>query len=260
MITSVIKHFLNKHVSNYVQSLFAERLVQEGFVNYKNRDISWFRTRNDEIINSIIFNTSWNKIPILLDVCCGVYPLFSDVYLTCQAFDDNLNGFDYERFKREYIHNLDASLRVFSDDAKVFCNEHMGYGVHTLDNIILPRMNSINSVSDCYQFHKQWRIEVAANEPEYMYCSLSPTFIDEAIYLDDQEMYSDCLKRVDNCIEIYSNLLIKSPKNEEYARSLEKYRMQKHALLDGARNEYLEILEQRKQKNIAMLDQLNGGK
>lgn len=256
MITSIKKGIINKHVSNYVQSVFANKLCLEGFSNYKEQNISWFRIKNDELINSIIFNTSWTKFPVILDACCGVYPLFSDVYLTCQAFDDYLNGFDFECFKRENICELDASLMIFSEDAKVLCNEQLGYGVHTLDNIILPRMNSINSVSDCYQFHKQWRIKVAAKEPEYMYYNLSSTFIDEAIYLDDEELYPHCIRRVNEMIKICSKWAIESPKNQKYVRLLEEYRLRQHALLDGARNEYLEILEQRKQKNMSMLKEL----
>lgn len=39
------KQILNKHVSNYVHPVFANLLESKGFVNYEERDISWFRKK-----------------------------------------------------------------------------------------------------------------------------------------------------------------------------------------------------------------------
>lgn len=244
---------VTSHVKNYVQAIFAERLQSEGFHSFENRDICWYRMRGDHIINTISFYSSWNNIPVFLSIGYGIHPLFAFPYFMRQAYasDCPINNeiFGYQPIveKKEY------TQAPFSHDAQVYAPNGGGRGIYAFDSILLPQMDQVFTVADCYALHRQRCFNKYEPTLEMKFGGFSQTFIDEAIYVDDNEVYPYCRTSIERSINIWVSECERYPQKKEYADMLQHYIEQKHALFDNAREEYLKILEQRQQKNIAIL-------
>ena len=87
---------------------------------------------------------------------------------------------------------------------------------------------------------------------------ISSVFIDEAIYLDDYEVYSHCRAKLERLVATFGRWCQVKPNNSDFRKRLETAKLRKRVFDDNAREEYLQILEQRKQKNIAMLKKRYG--
>ena len=68
----------------------------------------------------------------------------------------------------------------------------------------------------------------------------------------DSAAYPDSAKRAREMAEIYRELLIKKPTKENIEK-LQHWEQLEEALSNGNREEYLKILQERKQKNIAYM-------
>ena len=86
-----------------------------------------------------------------------------------------------------------------------------------------------------------------------MFIGISRTFIDEAIFVDDVEIYPYCKREVTRWISNIKPLTEKYPQNKEYINILQQLEQQHNALFNDGREEYLSILEQRKAKTVRML-------
>lgn len=247
-MSSPKKRLLNSHVKNYVDTIFSNSLYEANFTNYEDRSITWFRLKNQEVIHTVIFKTLWIAIPIFLDISYSTRPLFSDLCLSRSAYSDCCH----------YEDGIPLSLtsnfmEIYSEEIPIVISADRGLDSHLIDEIILPKMESVNSLADCYHFHKQTRIETHIKEPQWTFCDLTPTFIDEAIYMDDQEMYPHCLKVLNRRITSMKETIPNYPNDQKGQKQLEQYELMQRVIRDGGRKEYLEILERRKAKNLSVL-------
>lgn len=235
------KKMRNAHAAKYIEAVFAPRLREEGFFCPDDRLLCWYRIKNNEIIQSVFFFSCWSNLPLLLQIAYGVHPLFvtphfmTDVYCPGRPMD--------ERFHEMTIQEGDTRLFApYSDEALVYCPQADGYGVDTFNSVILPILDRIDSMEKCYDYNKKIiRGNIA---------KMSITAIDEAIYLNDLQAIDDCKEALAKRIPHYQNLVEMFPNNKEYAEGLVQSQMQKQALYDDQREEFLRSIEQRKQKTI----------
>jgi hypothetical protein len=141
------------------------------------------------------------------------------------------------------IQEGDARLFApYSDEALVYCPQADGYGVDTFNSVILPILDSIDSMEKCYDYNKKI---IRGNVGK-----MSITAIDEAIYLNDSHAIDDCKEALAKRIPHYQNLVEMFPNNKEYADALVRLYQQENALYHDQREAFLRSIEQRKQKTI----------
>ena len=239
------KQIRNLHARNYIQAVFADRLKEEGFVCPNDKLLCWYRVVNNELIQSIYFFSQWSNLPLMMEIGYGIHPTYhkpfssSDVYISNQPYD--------ERF---YTVSIGSDLPVqhyspYSSEILVYAPISDGRGITTLDHVVLPTMNSIKSVEECYRFHRK------------MYChssfGMSTIMIDEAIQLGNTAAFPNCIRALDKMISLYIKDCEQYPSRKEYQDKLQYARHQKAALLTEDRKPYLEILEQCQAKNLQQL-------
>lgn len=240
---------LTHHAQQYVHSVFSERLQQEGFVSIEGNECQWVRIVNNEIVNSICFYTQYTYLPILLSIGYGIYPLFVEPYIPKSVYIFNLTEYS-ERFTcQQLVEKGDEPLQMqaYSPSVQVCCPGRDGRGVFTFNEIILPLMNQAQTLESCYAYHKSCYLRNPAEANRFS--DLSRVFIDEAIYLEDYEMYPYCQDAVCRLLEIYQIQLACRPSHKETLRVIEQLEQQRRGLFDGDRDSFMKLIEMRKENN-----------
>lgn len=243
------KQIRNTHARNYIEAVFAERLRAEGFVPSNSNLLYWYRIVDHEIINSIGFFSRWSNLPLMMEIGYGIYPLFvtpfhhSDVYLSKRPWD--------ERFCEIQIkEGSEKVVAPYSKEAMVMAPQAEGHGLSTLEDVILPQMNSVRTIEACYRANRK------ISQPRPF--GMSITLIDEAILLNDILARDNCKRAVEKMLLYYQEESRKNPARKEYTDILTHLQIQKEALCDGNRDAFLADLELRKRTNLALMQKKYG--
>lgn len=249
---------VTKHTQTYVREVFADRLLEEGFVSPDNKDFCWYRVIGKEIVNSICFYTRWAALPVILDISYGIHPLFVEpfqpkgVYIYDYPF--NIVNAQQQPIRTKQ----DSNTYQFSlPNAMVSVPAGSDRGLYTLDGIILPIMNAVQTPQACYELHKA---HCLADSPLGNYTidqkmNRAPDdFMDMVIYFDDVDMYPHCRNKVLERIQNINKIDDKYLRTKPYQESLCRLEQLKRAFCDGGREEHLAILEQRKVEVIKTLE------
>lgn len=247
---------LNIHAGRYVQSVFENRLREEGFTCPDEKRLCWYRLNNGEIVNSIVFFSVWSNMPLMLSVGYGIHPLFQKpVYTGSVNFPKR--PIEAEHFLQQpLVENRPINAMGYiryAEDIQVMAPGCNGRGIFTFDEILLPQMNSVESVETCYLRHKNKRLNYKHDDIATKFASISDIFVDEAIWVGDTEIYPYCIARTNNLIELYQQYCKNDPDNKRYHTELHSWELRKSALVDGTRREYLKVLEKRKLENRACM-------
>ena len=239
----------NHYTKRYIEDVFAERLRLEGFACPDDKLLCWYRVVNKEIIQSVCFFSRWSNIPVMLEIAYGIHPLFlrpvssNDVFFSKPPYDERFYTVGItEGGKRQFA--------PYTEDISVYAPTAEGRGIWTLTDVLMPQFNSVQTFEECYRFNQRMA--------EQRYRSFSSTVIDEAIYLDDEDAYSECRAALDVLIPRFAVLCENYPNKKELQEELLQLQLQKQALCEGKREDYLNRLEQKKQKNIAILLKMCG--
>ena len=255
-MSSKNSQLVSKHVRNYVQAVFSERMQEAGFISPDGKGICWYRIQNTDIINTIFFFTVWNIIPVHVEIGYGIHPFFAQSFYAGNAYVPD-RPIDFERFfEQVLLENCPINAMMytpFSPEAQVYAPGRYGKGIYTFDHIILPKMDKIKTISDCYLMHKQEYLSFTQYDIPTRFNPISSTFIDEAIYVDDVEVYPYCKTSLEKSINALNSLHERYPQKRIYQEELNHCELQRQALFDNNRDEYLKTLELWKKKNIQML-------
>lgn len=239
----------NSHAKKYIEAVFASRLREEGFAPSSDTLLCWHRIVNNEIVNSIGFFSRWANLPLMLEIGYGIYPLFvkpfhySDVYLPNRPWD--------ERFFEVKI--TEPSVNTFapySSDTMVLSPAEQGRGISTFDSIILPQMDSVRTIEECYRINRK------LSQPRPFGMTL--TMIDEAILLNDILAHDNCKRAVEKMLVYYKKQSELYPNQKEYKEALTQIQIQKAALWDKKCEEFLASIQHRKQQNLALMTKRYG--
>lgn len=239
----------NTHAKNYIQAVFADRLRAEGFVCPDEKLLYWYRIVNKELVHSVCFYSQWSNLPLTLGIAYSVHPLFEppfhsgDVYIS-DPYGDHFYSMQIKEAGPKH------HFASYSDEAFVFAPVENGRGLYTLEQMILPQLNPVETMEQCYRFHLAKARELNRG--------FSPTIIDEAIYLNDTASFSKCQLAVNRLMRIYQGYCEKFPTKKIYKDTLVQLKLQNRALSENAREELLLSLEQRKQQNIKWLNKKLG--
>lgn len=247
------------HAKQYIQAVFEEQLIEEGFICPDDKLLCWYRASNKDIINSIIFYTPWAKFPLQMSIGVGIFPMFADPIRIQSAHYTKRPVEDDRWFEQSVIENYPISAMhytCFSDEIWVNAPAHDGRGRYTLEEIILPRMDQLQTIDSVYEFHKHRRLDhplsYLANS-ENRFGVLSRTFVDMALWVGDEEMYPYGTARAISAIKQYQALCNKFPKNQAYQQELAMWLQLNTVFNDQNRNVYLDVLSKRQDSNMQLL-------
>lgn len=247
------KQIMNIHAKRYVDEVFSARLREEGFICPDAKSLCWYRITGEEIVNSIVFFASWSIIPIHLEIGYGIHPLFQKPAHSTSVRYPN-RPISHEVFcTQALVENFpisDMRYSVYSGDIQVYAPARNGRGVFTFDCVILPKMESACSIQEVYKMHKAWYLTLHQGQLEKAFYNVSSTFIDEAIYVDDAEMYPYFMPGINRTIDAFHELCQARSNNKEYQVELREWEDRRNALSGMGRLDYLSILEHRKATNL----------
>jgi hypothetical protein len=254
------KTLQNIHAKRYIDTVFAEKLQEAGFVCPDDKHLCWYRVRNKEILDSIIFFSCWSDLPVWLDVAYGIQPLFAPPVFTNSVYFSNRPN-DPICFRETYLRE-DGSGKIksmrYSEEIQVYAPGYNGRGIYTLEQKLLPLMESIKSFEDIYSHAKKLKFE---SDPhitiEQAFWVASGAFIDLIIYLNDQELYPYCHERTSRAITWAERDCRRHPSRKDLKVALQHWK-ERETAFTGGRDEYLKILEQRKEENIQFLNKKFG--
>lgn len=248
------KKILNEHAQNYVHEVMAEQLIREGFISKNGQELQWYRVVNGEILQAVFFYTQWAAMPILMGIAYSCHPLFitpeypSGVHM--RTMMRSLEAVNPGRYIMKQTNNM-----IFSKSAAVTCPDDPYRGTDILSDII-SKLNGIQTIEQCYAAHKQRYItaaKIVKLPPDELFWNISPDFMDEAVYINDQEMYPYCAKRIESELQRYEKAqTVRKLCNAEKA-DLEALYHLKIAIMEEKREEHLVYLQERQLRNIHQL-------
>lgn len=249
------KTLLNIHAKKYIQAVFEERLREEGFRCPDEKLLCWYRMRNDFLYDTIVFHTQWSNTPLSIEILYEVAPLY---FQPLRIHGVQYNDSTHMRLDcRKWISNRESGpinemeFTLFSPDIQVDAPKHGGRGIYAFDEIILPEINRINTIDDCYQSHKAAQYRKKDGSIDLI--SASREFVAEAIYEEDNEMYPQCRNRILFALSMYERLVENKPNNKELPLILEDWDQLYDALFEDGREAFLKSLGHRMEKNRKLL-------
>lgn len=242
---------LDVHAQKYIQSVMAEELRKRGFVSKDGMDLHWYRMVNDTVLQTVFFYTQWKAMPIFMGIAYASCPLFiapeypKGLYLSSMLRSrEALNP-------GRMIAKQDSNA-VFLSDAAVMCPSDSFHGLDILVEI-LDKLEKIKSIEDCYAFHKQEYLTVAelvALPKENAFDRISADFMDEVVYMDDQELYPHCEKRITSELQRYERAQnVRKLSKVETADRKSLSRLYP-AIVENKSEEHLKHLQERANQNL----------
>lgn len=239
------KNTRNGHAKRYIQAVFADRLCEEGFICPDDKLLCWYRLSSNEIVNAIYFFSRWPNLPLMLEIGYGIHPLFVKPFSTSDVYISNVPN--DERFFTTSIGNSNGKKHYapFSTDVLVYAPQADGKGIDTLDREILPNMNSITTIEQCYLFHRR-----NFQSPTF---GMSSLMIDEAIIINDSAIIENAKRNADKMHSYFFTQCDKYPNKKVYRDKLLHAKLQIAALTGESREAFLATAEKSAAKNLRQL-------
>lgn len=250
------KQITDLHVKNYILEVYETRLREEGFSCPNDKLLCWYRTKENGLYDTLVFHTTWTQLPVMIDIRYETSPLFfAPLYTANALFYLNMN-MRLDCINHSQNCEIDRmNYAPFSEDISVFAPNHSGRGVYAFNEIILPELNQLRTVEDCYLRHKKHHTDMYTlhNGRSPMFGSASREFVAEAVFLDDSEIYPHCRARVERAIHLYKKRTVIKPTKRDIRDILQEWELLRLALFDDGREEFLKAIEQRKEKTLKQL-------
>lgn len=248
---------INTHAQQYIAAVFEQTLRQEGFSCPDSNLLCWYRVRNRDLLDTVIFCSSWSKFPLMMEVYYESIPLFSKpLYIRSVKYNSSSQDrwdCHVRRPIREMIDGKHVTLAPYSNDIWVEAPLRGGRGLYTLTEHVLPYLQKIQTVEDCYRIHKQSHSESRPASSCPRFHNMSRSFMDEALYVNDQEVIPCCHDRIIRAINTHKRLVFIKPNNKSLKEELSLWQELHNTLSTDGRAEYMNILQRRKEENIDYL-------
>ena len=241
-------------IQRCARGIYAEKLRNAGFVSYKGEDLSWYKVVGKDVIHSVYIFSSWDMMPLLLQIGYGVHPLFIPAPIPQKVVF-------HSTWSDEVMQEVfaDAKRRIYDEKTEVMCFSTKEMGAEWLDTDVFPVFDRVKTEEAAYELHKQKCLDLIRrikekNPDSQMQTIGSNWLVDEAIYFDDKEMQERLLDQLHRQKEWLQSSTI-SPQEE---KRLTWLCAQLNAIEDGKREEFLELLEGRKKRFIGELQRKLG--
>lgn len=242
---------LFEHAQRYIREVMAPRLKEEGFVSYKGEDIHWYRLVSNEVVQAVCFTTRHTVLPMLLSISFGYHPLFITPVFQKSPYMQCMPG--NERLFCGYMIQKSANQYSYAPDILVTCPSDPEKGVDILEEVFAI-LNQAKTPLTCYKMHKVWRKEQIEND---LYLDMTTQFVDEVLFWEDKELYPYCKKYILCMTEI----LKKAQETGKYYFKTHKEELGRLLAMNDVfsnREQYLQVLKEREQKTLQLLEKYTG--
>jgi len=222
----------------------ADLLRANGFVCYKDEDLSWYRIAGGCVLQVIFFYSTCIRLPLQLRIGFGCYPLMFEPPIPHPLSD---KGRKYrapiEMFESPYwTFPLNPALQMH-ENRLIFSLPNNGEA-EIIGRYLLPLLNEVQTEELAYKRQKE---RVIKNFSELGHPGgISFCFAEEAVCIADEEMYPLCkelaLLGKDFCIECEFDA-----KMQLHAEQMLEY------FETGDRAKYMQLMEERKQNTRKLL-------
>ena len=241
-------------IQRCARGIYAEKLRNAGFVSYKGEDLSWYKVVGKDVIHSVYIFSSWDMMPLLLQIGYGVHPLFIPAPIPQKVVF-------HSTWSDEVMQEVfaDAKRRIYDEKTEVMCFSTKEMGAELLDTDVFPIFKQAKTKETTYEFHKQKCLDLIRrikeeNPNAEIQIMGSNWLVDEAIYFDDNNMQEMLLNQLYHQKEWLQSSKI-PPQRE---KRLTWLCAQLNAIEGGKREEFLELLEGRKKRFIGELQRKLG--
>lgn len=259
---------LFEHTQRYIREVMADLLRAEGFVSRKGEDINWYRVVNNEVIQSVYFTTRHTALPAFLDIGYGSHPFFippvfsKGPYLYAEPGYEQIcdiipelipDSTPYGYRRSQILKTSNAAYRI--PDALIMCPADDRKGSDILEQVLLM-LERMQTPLDCYYIHKAMRQKQIDNR---RWLTMSPYFVDEVVYWDDEPLYSYCREYILGMIDV----LERAEQTGRFFRKADKERLEELKILrelifEGNRDSYLLRLKEREVQIRRLLERNTG--
>jgi hypothetical protein len=230
----------------------ADQLRKNGFVSNGGNDIQWFKLVEHEVIQSVYFYTRHPRLPMEMELGYGCHPAF-----LCPHFSNNpviriMPG--YELLYPRYLISKSHNRPFYREDILVTCpaDEHCG---RDLLESVFPVLDACKTLESCYELHKSWLSGAIKNGSIH---AASPEFVDEVLYWDDKKLFPYCLAYVQLTIRNLERARASASLSRRLQAELDYLHYLETILCNGDRKTHLDLLRNRKQRNLSLLKKHTG--
>jgi len=235
------------------QQWFSPKLEKAGFVSFRNEGLSWYRVIDQELLQCVYLFTTSSLLPASLVIGYACHPFYLKPPIPQKLLI------------RDHVHD-ELLTAVYlptpqRQTGALLCPDTDEHGAEVLDQIILPKLNQINTFEDAYAMHKQYWLDMISNyQREYQVTTLPPgqktsiSFAIETVVTQDEEMLPICIAQMEQYVQRLDEGLYSS-KQEKRFNACRPLLM---ALKGEKRDEYLLELDRQKKQFIRRFTKLTG--
>lgn len=232
-----------EHLGRWAKFYFAEKLTAAGFVSYNQEFLSWYKVVNQEVLLTVYLYNSVSGLPAIPELGYGYHPLYITAPVP-QSF--SVRGYGWDDVLMNIVSFDRPAGKLFDAHTLVDHPATPEGGAEKLNEIVFPVFDQIHCAEDAYRLHtelflnrlKEYQCKFPGQEYNGRISCLD--YIDELIYYGDPEM-----------LQIFARDT--TVRGGLFGKNLHRVHAQYSAIFEGKREEYLEILEKRRQKNIKNL-------
>ena len=229
-------------------------------MSYQKNDIHWYRLVDNQVIQTIYFVTRHSSLPAFLEIYYGTTPLFippvfqkSPYFykLPCEEqmshlIPETIPNSTYRGYETLLIHGM-LNRPYREPDVLIMCPRDKHDGLDVLEKVF-ALLDTIKTPADCYRLHKKYRQHQLDHSD---YPEVSPFFVEEVLFWEDEEMYSPCQRLI-------CDWLLRTDREQRLTNDLQNkrdsYVILKEVIEKGKRQEYLQCLDERIRKTIRQLE------
>ena len=231
---------IKEELKYYSARYYAKPFAEAGFLNYRNDLLNWYQIYNGVICHFHIISAG-NRFPMLRHIW-WIQPTYLPAILNPPAFGNKLDEYmEFSAFTSGFLHNTVEAGHFLN-----FPNLPQR-GAEVLQEQLLPQMRQLNTREAVYiakrkSITSDWE-KLSPDTPRYVL--ITPEFADAALVMNDVEMYSYCINRLEK-LAIPASLRFPPKENSIVYRSTKLLEAQLKALNGIEVEEYFELLKERK--------------
>lgn len=227
-------------LSRWAKEFFYDKLAAQGFVSYQDKGLSWYKVVDNSVLQTVyLFSDTYLMLMPVLGYGC--HPLYINAPLPHKLHESVVH---YEKVIRR-VKRFETPKIMFADCPVMYPKTPEG-GAELLDSIVFPHFAGLKTEEDAYRVHRdsvKRRLDEFLSRKswdDYNGWAVEKDFVDEVIYMDDQEMLEYCKHDLELSL---------------YWREKDRKRVeeQRAAVYDGKRDEFIAMLEKRKRRFVKRL-------
>lgn len=229
---------IKEELRAYSERYCANELVKKGFTSYRDDLINWYKVYNGIICHVHLVSLT-SQIPTMMMVW-RIHPTYISARLNIPAVWMRLEESDIWFFDPTQV-QVHLAPSTFVIGGGMNHPEQPETATDRLIHELFPQIERLQSREKLYEFSRN-KIITKSKDPEIpLYNLTQPDFADEALIMEDSELFPDCIKNIE--IEIP-----RADNKHPFRRSPELLEAQLKALRGENVSQYLEMLKERKEK------------